>query len=256
VSLVDLWEGDTPAAWGARWGVPRLEIHDVVGSTNDRARALADAGAEPFTVVIAEQQTAGRGREGRRWESPAGAGLWLSLVAPPREPTARTLVPIRVGLAACRAIEGAAPGVSAGLKWPNDVQVAGRKVAGVLCESTPTGVVIGVGINVRSGGLSEPVAKSAVALETAASASVDRGALAGRLLAELRALLAADALGLEGDLAVEVDARDVLKGRRVIVADGNEGVARGIGRDGALRLEVRPGEVRRVVAGGVRIPEG
>jgi BirA family biotin operon repressor/biotin-[acetyl-CoA-carboxylase] ligase len=256
LSLVDLWEGDTPAAWGARWGVPRLEIHDVVGSTNDRARSLAEAGAEPFTVVIAEHQTAGRGREGRRWESLPAAGLLLSLVAPPREPTARTLMPIRVGLAACRAIESAAPGVRAGLKWPNDVQIDGRKVAGVLCESTPAGVVIGVGINVRPGGLSEPLAKSAVALETAANALVDRAVLAGGLLAELRALLAPGSLGLEGDVAVEVDARDVLKGRRVIAADGNAGVARGIGRDGALRLEVGPGEVRRVVAGGVRFPEG
>ena len=97
MGLLDLGEGDTPAAWGARWRVPRLEIHDALGSTNDRARELADAGAEPFTVVIAETQTAGRGREGRRWEAPAAMGLWMRLVAPPVAPSVRALVPLRAG---------------------------------------------------------------------------------------------------------------------------------------------------------------
>src|SRR5690606_26857310 len=89
VSLLDLWEGDTPAAWAARWAVPRLEAHGRIGSTNDRARELAEAGAEPFTVVLTEAQSAGRGRDGRRWESPAGAGLWMSVVAPARPPADR-----------------------------------------------------------------------------------------------------------------------------------------------------------------------
>jgi BirA family biotin operon repressor/biotin-[acetyl-CoA-carboxylase] ligase len=256
LSLLDLWEGDTPAAWGARWGIPRLEIHDVIGSTNDRARELAEAGAEPFTVVIAESQTTGRGREGRRWESAAGMGLLLSLVGPRREPTARALMPLRVGLATCRAVESTAPGVSAGLKWPNDVQIGGRKLAGVLCESTPAGVVIGIGVNVRAGGLPQPLSEAAIALEEAAERPVDRGELAGRVIAELRELLSAESLGLEGDVGREVDARDVLKGRRVLAATGEAGIARGIGRDGALRVEVGPGEVRRVLAGGVRIREG
>ncbi|MSR36678.1 MAG: biotin--[acetyl-CoA-carboxylase] ligase [Gemmatimonadetes bacterium] len=256
MSLVDLWESDTPDAWGARWGLPKLEIHDVIGSTNDRARELVEAGAEAFTAVIAEAQTMGRGREGRRWESPAGTGLWLSMIAPPREQSARALMPLRVGLAVCRAVERAAPGVYAGLKWPNDVLLDGRKVAGVLCESTPGGVVIGVGINVRPGSLPEPLTDTAVALEEASGQPVDLGRLAGELIAELRELLAPGSLGLEGDVAREIDARDVLKGRKVLADTGESGIARGIGRDGALRVELATGEVCRVMAGGVRIREG
>jgi BirA family biotin operon repressor/biotin-[acetyl-CoA-carboxylase] ligase len=236
--------------------VPGLEIHDLVGSTNDRARELAEAGAGPFTVVIAESQTSGRGREGKRWESAAGTGLWFSLVAPPREPAARALIPLRVGLAACRAIEAVAPGVRAGLKWPNDVLIAGRKAAGVLCESTPAATVIGIGVNVRPGGLPLPLARAAIALEDAVDRPVHRGELAGRLLAELRELLAPASLRLEGDVGREVEARDILKGRRVLAATGDAGVARGIGPDGALRLEMASGEVRSVVGGGIWIWKG
>ena len=236
--------------------MPRLEIHDLIGSTNDRARELAEAGAEGFTVVIAEAQSAGRGREGRRWESPGGSGLWMSVVAPPREPAARPLVPLRAGLAACRAIESAAPGVRAGLKWPNDVQIGGRKVSGILCEAGAGGVVIGIGVNVRPGALSPRLADVAVSLEEASGRRVDRAALAGRLLAELRELLAPASLGIEGEVAREIEARDVLRGHEVAAATGERGIALGIGRDGALRIEVAPGEVRRVMAGGVRIREG
>ena len=256
MSLVELWEGDAPAAWEARWRVPELEIHDLLSSTNDRARELAEAGAEPFTVVIAEGQSAGRGRKGRRWESPAGSGLWMSVIAPPCEVAARPLVPLRVGVASCRAVESVALGVRAGLKWPNDVLVDGRKVSGILCEAVGATVVIGIGVNVRAGALSPRLADIAVALEEAFGAPVDRAVLAGRLLDELRELLAPASLGLDGEVAREVEARDVLRDRAVTAATGERGVARGIGRDGALQVEVGPGEIRRVMAGGVRLREG
>ncbi|MSR37172.1 MAG: biotin--[acetyl-CoA-carboxylase] ligase [Gemmatimonadetes bacterium] len=254
MSLLDLWEGDAPSAWGARWRVPRLEVHDVIGSTNDRARELAEAGAEPFTVVIAEEQTAGRGREGRRWESPPRSGLWMSVVAPLLEATARPLLPLRAGLAACRAVESAAPGVRAGLKWPNDVLIGGLKVGGILCEGGPSAVVIGIGVNVRRSAVPPALAGTATALE-AAGGPVDRASLAGFLVSELRALLAPP-LSLDGEVAREIEERDVLKGRPVTAGTGESGIARGIGRDGALRVEVAPGEVRMVMAGGVRIQEG
>jgi BirA family biotin operon repressor/biotin-[acetyl-CoA-carboxylase] ligase len=251
--VIDLWEGDAPAAWAARWRLPQLEVHDRIGSTNDRAKQLAESGADPFTTVIAEEQLAGRGREGRRWESPAGSGLWMSVVAPPTRALDRALVPLRAGLAVCRAVERAAPGVHAGLKWPNDVLVSGRKLSGVLCEAAGDAVVIGIGINVRPGALGSELADSAVALEDAANARVDRAALAGHLLAELRELLGPGPLALHGALERELMERDVLKGRAVTAAAGDVGVACGIDRDGALRVEVAPGDVRRVLAGGVRI---
>jgi BirA family biotin operon repressor/biotin-[acetyl-CoA-carboxylase] ligase len=180
----------------------------------------------------------------------------MSVVAPRVDPAARALLPLRVGVAVCRAVERAAPGVRAGLKWPNDVQLGGRKVAGVLCESTPAAVVIGIGVNVRPGALSPEVGATAVALDEAAGVRVDRAGLAGALLSELRELLDGGAPTLAGALAREVDARDVLKDRPVTIASGESGVARGIEHDGALRLETIGGAVRRVVAGGVRVREG
>jgi BirA family transcriptional regulator, biotin operon repressor / biotin---[acetyl-CoA-carboxylase] ligase len=143
-------EGDSarvPAPW-------RLRTHVELASTNDAARALAEAGEERV-AVIAEAQTAGRGRHGRVWRSPPG-GLYLSAVARPRMPAERAgLVPIAAGLGVADLLEqlGARPE----LRWPNDVFLAGRKVAGVLCESRVVvggaglaWVVIGVGMNVRT----------------------------------------------------------------------------------------------------------
>ena len=249
----DHWEGDTAAAWAARWRLPRLEVYDRIGSTNDRAMALAESGAEPFTAVLAEEQTAGRGREGRRWESPEGSGLWISFVAPAAPPSELARVPLLAGLAVCRAIERAAPGVRAWLKWPNDVLVEGRKVSGVLCEASGTSVVVGVGVNVRPNALGSELAGSAGALDDVAEPPVDRAALAGALAAELRELLEGGPRVFDGPLARELAARDLLHGRPIAAAAGAIGVARGIDRDGALRVEVGPGDVRRVLAGGVRI---
>ena len=264
---MEIWEGDAPAAWAARWRVPWLEVHDRIGSTNDRARELAEAGAEPFTTVIAEEQTAGRGREGRRWESPAGSGLLISVVAPPSSTADRAVVPLRAGIATCRALERAAPGVRATLKWPNDVLIEGRKVSGILCEAAPQAIVIGIGINVRRGALDHALTTMAVALDEAVPwvasgagsgavpTEVDRAELAGHLIGDLRELVGAGGPPLEGLLRRELDERDALRGRLVGAAAGETGVARGIDTDGALLVEVGPGETRRVVAGDVRIRE-
>ena len=268
---MEIWEGDAPAAWAARWRVPWLEVHDRIGSTNDRARELAEAGAEPFTTVIAEEQTEGRGREGRRWESPAGSGLLISVVAPPASTAQRAVVPLRAGIATCRAVERAAPGVRATLKWPNDVLIEGRKVCGILCEAARQAIVIGIGINVRRGTLDPALATMAVALDEAVpwpssragsgaasgavANEVDRAELAGHLIGDLWELVGAGGPPFDGLLRRELDERDALRGRPVVAVTGETGVARGIDADGALVVEVGPGEMRRVVAGGVRIRE-
>ena len=253
--MADLWEGDTTAAWAARWGVPRLEVHERIGSTNDRARELAEAGADIFTTVIAEEQSAGRGRDGRRWESPARSGLWMSVVAPNRGVSSRLLVPLWAGLAVCRAVERVATGVRAGIKWPNDVQVEGRKVSGILCEAGAEAVVIGIGLNVRQGALSPELCPVAVALEEVTDGRVDRAALAGHVLLELKELVARRTLTTDVALGRELAARDVLFGRRVTAGVEGAGVARGIDRDGALLLEIEPGDVRHIVAGHVRLQD-
>src|SRR3954468_22320857 len=121
-------------------GRPRLHLRETA-STNDRARALAMAGAPHGTLVTAASQTAGRGRQGRRWIAPPGRGLLASLVV--REPPA--LLPLFGAVAVADTV-----GPAARIKWPNDVLVDGRKVAGILAEGRPADgwAVLGIGLNV------------------------------------------------------------------------------------------------------------
>ena len=135
---------DHPATADWHW---QVELLPQVGSTNDELALRAAAGAGPGLVLATTNQTAGHGRRGRSWESPAGTGLALSALVPmPAEH--RELVPLAAGLAAASVVNHC--GVAASVKWPNDVLVDsdGRKVAGVLCRALETTVVVGIGINV------------------------------------------------------------------------------------------------------------
>jgi BirA family biotin operon repressor/biotin-[acetyl-CoA-carboxylase] ligase len=204
--------------------------------------------------VVAEEQVKGRGRSGDVWHSPPGAGLWLStLVA--AAPDRASCLPLLVGLAAARAAEAVAE-LTVGIKWPNDLFLGDRKVGGILCEGGGDGVVVGVGINVRTplGGFPEPLRQLATSVEATAGAPVSRSALAGRLLRELRGLAVERPTGLEDLTEEEVEElvrRDVLAGRRVRTGSG-EGRARGVDARGALLVERPDGTVERVVAGSVR----
>lgn len=250
------WEGEPVPVCREAWGLPRLEIHDRLPSTNDRVRALESEGAPPFTTVVAEEQTAGRGRSGRRWESPPGLGLWLSLLLPGTGGDESLRYPVLVGLAVARAVEDVVPG-PAEIKWPNDVFLRGRKVSGILCESAGggAGVVAGIGINVRQGADDFPaeIRSSAASLEMLAGSRVSRSRLAGALLRELRGLFDPAPARLEGELASELEGRDLLRGLRVELSTGWVGRARGIGSDGSLRLEDADGRIHPVLAGSVRV---
>jgi BirA family biotin operon repressor/biotin-[acetyl-CoA-carboxylase] ligase len=207
-------------------GRPRLH-HREIDSTNRRARELASAGAPHGTLVTAGAQTAGRGRQGRRWEAPAGSALLCSLVL--REFDA--LLSLRAGLAVADVA-----GETARVKWPNDVQVEGRKVAGVLVEGRPNEgwAVVGIGVNVSAA----PDLPEAVAL-----GRDDVEAVLGELLATLE-------VRLEEPRAASLDAlraRDALLGVR-ISWDGGEGVGAGIDPDGGLRVTTDAGE--RVLSAG------
>jgi BirA family biotin operon repressor/biotin-[acetyl-CoA-carboxylase] ligase len=211
-------------------GRPRLH-HREVDSTNRRARELASAGAPHGTLVTAGAQTAGRGRQGRRWEAPAGSALLCSLVL--REFDA--LLSLRAGLAVTDVA-----GEAARVKWPNDVQVDGRKVAGVLVEGRPHEgwAVVGIGVNVS------------------AAPDLPEAASLGRedVEAVLAELLAALEVRLEEPRAASLDAlraRDALLGVR-ISWDGGEGVGAGIAADGGLRVET-PGGERVLSAGEVHL---
>jgi BirA family biotin operon repressor/biotin-[acetyl-CoA-carboxylase] ligase len=152
---------DIPAAALARrWGVPQCGVFRTMTSSLDAIHDLGAQGAPAATVVLAEEQTAGRGRDGRTWRSPAG-GVWLGMLLRPPLPQAGVLS-LRVGLVLADVVEevlGIRPtalaGPRAALKWPNDVLLADRKVAGILCETRWQGdtlqwLAVGIGINVAN----------------------------------------------------------------------------------------------------------
>jgi BirA family transcriptional regulator, biotin operon repressor / biotin---[acetyl-CoA-carboxylase] ligase len=150
------YDGLSAAVLASLLAVPRLELRDTVSSTQDVAHELASAGAPAGTLVLADEQTSGRGRHGRAWTSRPGAGVWLTLIERPTDPASADVLSLRVGLALARALEPLAAD-RVYLKWPNDVYTAGRKLAGVLAEArwrdgAIEWVAVGVGINVVAPG--------------------------------------------------------------------------------------------------------
>jgi BirA family biotin operon repressor/biotin-[acetyl-CoA-carboxylase] ligase len=229
--------------------VPVVEAYARIGSTNDRALELATAGVDSPAVVIADEQTAGRGRRGARWHSPPGSGLWMSVVLPMARPLPHAS--LLVGLAVAEAIERVAADVRVAIKWPNDLMIRGGKVGGILCESSSgTAVVAGIGINVRSLASSPAMglAYRATSLEAECGRCLPVSDLAGAIVGALKGR----AWGLDEASAAELASRDALLGARVETEEHGVGVGRGIDRSGALVLERPDGSRVRVVAGSVR----
>lgn len=213
----------------AALGRPRVH-HRATDSTNARARDLAAAGAPHGTLVTAGEQTSGRGRQGRRWSAPASRALLGSLVL--REPP--RLLPLAAGVAVADAVSAEAV-----LKWPNDVLVGGRKVAGILVEArlTEGWAVLGIGVNVALREEDFPAQLRGVAGTLGRSPEEVEPTLE-RLLVELERWLGAD----EPDVLSAVRDRDCLLGQAVRWADG-EGVAAGVDDDGRLLVQSAGGEV-------------
>ncbi len=260
-----VWEDRPIEYWRDTWGVPELLAFEVVASTNDVARGLAEAGAPAGTTVLAERQTAGRGRAGRRWYAPSGTALLLSVVLRPLDAGTRDAapggIPLRVGLAVARAAE-ALIGQPLGLKWPNDVVAPGiGKVAGVLCEGSVAAphafVVAGIGVNVnqRAEDFPPDVRASAASLAAVVGRAISRAELVEAIIDELRAAAGRDAAPLDPDELERIARRDVLRGRVVAVDGTPRGTAVGIAPDGALRVRGADGRVAAVHTGTVRIFE-
>lgn len=234
-----------------------VQVADACESTNSTLLAEA-AGAQP-KLLLAEEQTAGRGRRGRRWVCGVGAGLTLSLRATlhraPREAQGLSLA---VGVAVCRALRSLGTDEAA-LKWPNDVLVGGAKLGGILIETRlqrqALTVVVGIGINCRlSPGLEGRLRRRIAALEDVLQPLPSRNALAARLALEtLQALRAFETAGLAA-FRHEWEAMHAHAGQRLRVrlADGRilAGLADGLCEDGGLRLRTRAG-VRAVRSGQV-----
>jgi BirA family biotin operon repressor/biotin-[acetyl-CoA-carboxylase] ligase len=244
----------------------RLQWHAELPSTNDVALSLAEHGAAEGTVVGADMQTAGRGRHGRAWSSPAGAGLYVSAIFRPVDGIS-PLLTIAAGVAIAEGIREAT-GLQVALKWPNDVYVSDRKLAGILAEAGSTGkarvqpgdpatishVVLGFGINLMPAAYPPDVTARATSLERELGRPVDRGLLLAACLAALAAryeqLLERHAADVIASWRAHAGA---MLGRRVECMVGIQtvhGTAEDIDDDGALVVR-SGGGLTRIISGEV-----
>ncbi|MFZ1315863.1 biotin--[acetyl-CoA-carboxylase] ligase [Methanothrix sp.] len=234
-----------------RWLGRDLLLFDRVASTNELASSLARKGSRG-SVILAESQTGGRGRLSRSWESPPG-GIWMSLILEPDIPLALAYqINMAVCLAACRAISSLL-GLKAGIKWPNDILIGGRKVGGILMEIQANGerleyAVVGVGINANIDPSLFPGEWMATSLSQEMGSSICRTALIQRILLEMER--AYESMGSE-EIYDEWRQRSVTLGRMVrISARSGEVVGEvvDLARDGALMLRIN-GDLMRVLEG-------
>ncbi|MBM3307297.1 MAG: biotin--[acetyl-CoA-carboxylase] ligase [Candidatus Eisenbacteria bacterium] len=238
-----------------------------VGSTNTELRALADAGEPEGTVLVADEQTAGRGRAGRPWFSPAGRGLWFSFLLRPNRPAAEVAgLSVATALSVASALRGA-PGVDARVKWPNDIVVGGRKLGGVLLESRQAAggavesVIVGVGINVNVAPDEFPaeIALSATSLSTLLGRRVSRQETLRSLLERLDAdarLFAESGLTAFRARWLELSATLGRPVEAATAARTVRGTAVDLSPDGALVVETDDGRRTEVRHGDVRVPGG
>ena len=242
-----IYEGLDPAALSAHLGVPSCLVSEKVTSTLDIIHQLAEEGAPANTLVLADEQVGGRGRHGRTWLSPKGSGIWLGNLQRVPQPIESGVLALRVGLCVTRALSSL--DVGAAIKWPNDIMLHDRKLAGILCEarSGDAGrwVAVGIGINVY-GPLPAEIADRAISLD-AVLPTVTRLAVLGTLIPLLAAISHSPKLTRQE--CADFLERDWLVGRRVL--EPVVGRVQGIDRDGALVVETAGRHVERVIGGQV-----
>jgi len=238
---------------GLRFAHP-LHFFPRIGSTNTEAKTLAEAGAPEGTLLVADEQLAGRGQGTRRWQTPPGTALAFSLILRPRlSPAHATRLTMWAGVAVCEAIEVISD-LSATLKWPNDVLLNGKKVAGILVETTLDGnqlayAVLGVGMNLLAAPDPHTVDFPATCLQAEAGRTINRLTMLRVVLERLEAgyLLVAD-----DSLFTAWQKRLALLGEPLIArtaAGERTGHAVAVDREGALIFETDTGEQLRLISG-------
>lgn len=228
------WEGLSGPALARRLTVPHVALYDEVDSTMDVAHSLAAAGAAPGTIVLADCQTAGRGRGGHSWASGAGRGIWMTVVERPAHASGVELLSVRYGLHLARALDRHAGSV-VGIKWPNDLYIGTGKVAGILVEARwqdqrVLWVAVGMGINVLA-----PVGVDAAAGLRPGTSRLDV------LTAVVPMLRGVASFGptLTAKEQQECDARDIARGRAC--REPAVGRVLGIGTCGELLVDTTQG---------------
>lgn len=231
-----------------------FQYYDTVDSTNDLAQTWLRSGAQHGAVVIADEQRQGRGRKGRVWHTPSGVALALSVILrPPQEMLQQVSM---LGALAVSDLLLAIGAADLGIKWPNDVQLNGRKVCGILPEAVwhgdqLLGVVLGIGVNVRIDFSGTELEHSAISIEAALSKTYERAQLIAHLLERVdhwATLLGSDVLFNTWR------ARLNMLGKPVRIIEENttlNGIAEAVDADGVLLLRLADGSTRRIIAGDV-----
>ena len=236
-----------------------IRVFQETSSTNDVAEKLARDGVGEGVVVFAESQSKGRGRLGRKWISPKGQGLWFSILLRPQLPPASvTQLTIAAATAVARAVR-MQTGLLPEIKWPNDILIDGRKVAGILTELAAEldrvrYVIIGIGVDVNVSEFPADLADTATSLATAAGRQFVRAEIAAAILEELDADYTRIASGAFASLAEEWEQQCVTLGRRVKIHIGDRtlmGRAESLDSDGALLLRTDHGHLERIIGGDV-----
>lgn len=238
--------------------MPDREIHwlAITGSTMTVAARLSADGAASGTVVVAEEQTAGKGRAGHFWHSESASGLYLTLILRPHNlGDSLPLLTLATGLAVKEAVESIV-GVAADLKWPNDLLIERKKAAGILLTYDSGAVLAGIGINVNHTRFPAGIAALATSLRLTGRRELSREPLLVRVIegVERHAALLAES-GPRAILDAFTQASSYVAGKRVTVdLDGREitGITAGLDERGFLTLRTPTGELVTILAGGVR----
>lgn len=240
-----------------------IQVFQETTSTNDVIEKFARDGVKEGVVVFAESQTKGRGRLGRKWISPVGKGLWFSVLLRPKlRPQEATQLTVVAATALARAIRSQTQ-LAPEIKWPNDILLRGRKVAGILTELSAevdrvNHVILGIGLDVNQVAEDFPpdVRKIATSLKIETDAVVDRAALAAAILRELDRDYARVCDGGFAELADEWESRCTTLGRNVSVHIGDRqvrGRAEALDDDGALLVRTEHGRIERIIGGDVSV---
>lgn len=235
---------------------PQNEIHyfRAIGSTMNEAARLAGTGAPHGTVVLADEQTAGVGRMGRSWISPPDAGIYSSIVLRlPLSPASLPLAMLVLGLATAEAIESSTH-LACDLRWPNDVLIRERKVAGILAQFIGSCIIAGIGINVNQESLPADLRTPATSLRLESGRIHSREQILIALLGSLDsfcAMLAAK--GTKSILRAFTSASSYALNRRVVIEEnGGKGTTAGLDENGFLLVRSDSGQIQRIATGGVR----
>lgn len=240
-----------------------IRVFEQTTSTNDVIEKLARDGVREGAVVFAESQTKGRGRLGRAWVSPPRKGLWFSiLLRPDLRPQETTQLTVASATALRRAIQ-AETGLAAEIKWPNDIMIRGRKVAGILTEMSAEldrvrHVILGIGVDVNLGANEFPaeLRRTATSLRMEAGKAIPRPELATAILRELDHDYLRVGTGRFAEVADEWEAHCTTMGLAVTIQIGGRrvsGRAESLDDDGALRLRTEHGHLERITGGDVTL---